>query len=112
MIGKALTYVENQKVELTAFLLDDRIELTNNSAENAIRPFVVGRKNWLFCNTPGGANASAVIYSVIQTAIANNLKPQAYLQWVFEQIQLGVGADDERLFPWSEVLPLDVRLDK
>ncbi len=53
-----------------------------------IKPFVIGRKNWLFSNTQNGANASALIYSVIQTAIANNLKPLYYLEYVFEQIQM------------------------
>ena len=61
------------------YLLDGRCELSNNLAENAIRPFTVGRKNWLFCDTPRGAKASAVIYSLIETAQANDLSPKAYL---------------------------------
>lgn len=62
LLGKALTYVQNQKKYLLAFLTDGRIELSNNRAERAIKPFVIGRKNWLFCNTPGGAKSSAVTY--------------------------------------------------
>ncbi|HWR05692.1 IS66 family transposase [Sporomusa sp.] len=87
LLGKAFTYAQNQKKYLLAFLTDGRIELSNNRAERSIKPFVIGRKNWLFCNTPGGAQSSAAIYSLIQTAIANGLKPQAYLEYVFKQSQ-------------------------
>ena len=88
LLGKAITYAINQKEYLTSFLKDARIQLSNNLAEQAIKMFVIGRKNWLFSNTPNGASASATIYSIIQTAIANNLKPYDYLNYVFSQIQL------------------------
>ena len=69
---------------LSAFLEDGRIELSNNRAENKIRPFIVGRKNWLFSDTSKGAKASAVVYSIVETAKANNLNvvhvPGSYLQ--------------------------------
>ena len=58
----------------------------NNRIENAIRPFVIGRKNWLFCNTPSGAYASAGIYSLIETAKANNLNPFSYLYFLFNEL--------------------------
>lgn len=89
MTGRAITYALNQRATLEAFLENPKIELTNNSAERAIKPFVIGRKNWLFCNTPDGAKASAIIYSIIETAKANNLNPQAYLEQIFEKLQQG-----------------------
>lgn len=61
-----------------------RLELSNNRAERSIKPFVMGRKNWLFANTPGGAQASAVIYSLIETAKENALDPYRYLPWVLQ----------------------------
>jgi hypothetical protein len=67
--------------------------------------FVIGRKNFLFSNTPNGADSSALIYSVIQTAIANNLKPLYYLEYVFETIQLSKNLDYKDLLPWSENIP-------
>jgi hypothetical protein len=74
--------------------------------------FVIGRKNFLFSNTPNGANSSAIIYSVIQTAIANHLKPQYYLEYVFEKIQLSVDLDYKDLLPWSENIPERCRNNK
>ena len=62
------------------YLKDPRCEISNNRAENKIRPFTVGRKNWLFSDTPAGARASAVIYSIVETAKANNLAPRDYIQ--------------------------------
>ncbi|SHK60179.1 transposase domain-containing protein, partial [Paramaledivibacter caminithermalis] len=61
-------------------------EISNNRAERAIRPFTIGRKNWIFANTPKGASASAVIYSIIETAKANNLSPFHYLQYLFVKL--------------------------
>ena len=67
----AVTYAQNQKAYLSAFLEHGEIEISNNQVENAIRPFVVGRKGWLFADTPQGAEASAIIYSLMETAKAN-----------------------------------------
>ncbi len=78
LLGKALTYVKNQRKYLLAFLTDGRIELSNNRAERSIKPFVIGRKNRLFCNTSGGAKSSAAIYG---------LNPQVYLEYIFDQIR-------------------------
>jgi transposase len=105
LLGKAITYAINQKEYLTSFLKDARIQLSNNLAEQAIKMFVIGRKNWLFSNTPNGASASATIYSIIQTAIANNLKPYDYLNYVFSQIQLSKDLQIEDLLPWSDKIP-------
>ena len=78
-LKKAVQYAQKQRPYMENYLLDGRCELSNNLAENAIRPFTVGRKNWLFCDTVRGAKASAVIYSLIETAQANDLSPKAYL---------------------------------
>ena len=79
-LGKAVTYAKNQKPYMENYLLDGRCSLSNNAAENAIRPFTVGRKNWLFADTPKGASASAAVYSLVETAKANGLNVYAYLQ--------------------------------
>ncbi len=105
LLGKAITYAQNQKEYLNNFLKDGRIQLSNNLAEQAIKMFVIGRKNWLFSNTANGANSSALIYSIIQTAIANNLKPLYYLEYVFEQIQLKKDLSPSEILPWSENIP-------
>jgi len=105
LLGKALKYVQNQQKYLLAFLADGRIELSNNRAERSIKPFVIGRKNWLFCNTPGGAKSSAAIYSLIQTAMENGLNPQAYLEYVFKLIQQRNDSDVGKMLPWAEEIP-------
>lgn len=78
-LGKAVTYAKNQKPYMENYLLDGRCSLSNNAAENAIRPFTVGRKNWLFADTPKGASASAAVYSLVETAKANDLNVFEYL---------------------------------
>lgn len=85
-LGKAVTYAVNQKAELNAFLVDGRTEISNNRIENAIRPFVNGRKNWLFADTKRGAVASATVYSIIETAKLNNINPYMYLVHLFSQL--------------------------
>jgi transposase len=115
-LGEAITYSLNQWEKLTAFLKDGRLEIDNNRSERAIKPFVIGRKNWLFANTPRGAKASAIIYSVIETAKENNLNPFKYLQYLFEQLpQLADPKDADaldKLLPWSASLPLTCRVFK
>ena len=81
-LGRAIHYLLEQWPYLTRYLEDGRLELSNNRAERSIKPFVMGRKNWLFANTPGGAQASAVIYSLIETAKENGLDPYQYLLWI------------------------------
>ena len=105
LLGKAITYALNQKEYLSNFLKDGRIQLSNNLAEQSIKMFVIGRKNWLFSNTPNGATSSSIIYSIIQTAIANNLKPMHYLEYVFEQIQLNKDLQISEILPWSVSIP-------
>lgn len=107
-LGGAVAYALNQKETLLRFLENPLLELSNNAAERAVKPFVIGRKNWLFCNTVGGANSSAIIYSLIETAKENNLKPYDYLEWVFENIKLNT--DTKKLLPWSDDLPQNIKL--
>ena len=84
-LGEALTYLHNNGKELSEYLNDGLLEISNNLAERSIKPFVIDRKNFLFANTPKGATASAVMFSIIQTAIANHLDPYAYLTHIFTE---------------------------
>ena len=106
-LGEAVRYSINQWDNLIRFMEDGRLEIDNNRAERAIKPFVMGRKNWMFANTPKGAKASAIAYSLVETAKENGLDPQAYLLHLFEQlpnINLKDGAAVEALLPWSNAI--------
>ena len=74
-LEEAVTDANNQREALCAFLQHGEVEISNNPAENAIRPFVVGRKNWLFSDTPKGADSSAIVYTLVETAKANGVEP-------------------------------------
>ena len=93
-MGKALYYLTTQWPYLLRYLEDGRLEISNNRAERSIKPFVMGRKNWLFANTPAGAESSAVIYSLIETAKENGVDPYHYLLWVFREAP-GAAASDQ-----------------
>jgi transposase len=100
LTGKALSYLDDQWPKLIRVLEDGRLPLDTNRVENAIRPFVVGRKNWLFADTVRGAEASANIYSLIETAKANGLDPFAYLRYVFTELPAATTLDEvEGLLP-------------
>ena len=110
--GKAVTYCLNQWKPLTTFLQDGRLEIDNNRSERSIKPFILGRKNWLFANTPRGARASAIAYSIIETAKENGLNPRAYLAYLFDQLPNQDLQDPtlwERYVPWSPHLPDSVK---
>ena len=109
LLGSAITYAKNQKEYLSNFLKDGRIQLSNNLAEQSIKMFVIGRKNWLFCNSQNGASSSSIIYSIIQTAIANDLKPMHYLEYVFEEIQKYKEVSVQDILPWSDKIPTRCR---
>ena len=94
LLGKAIAYTLNQWHRLIRYTEDGRVGPDNNVVENAIRPFVVGRKNWLFSCTPEGASASACIYSLIETAKANGLEPYWYLKYLFENLPEAMTADE------------------
>lgn len=104
-LGKAIHYLLSNWEKLNNYLLDGRIELSNNRAERSIKPFVMGRKNWLFANTAGGAKSSAVIYSLIETAKENGCDPYRYLCWVMEQAPKLLQEDRwaEKLLPWMMI---------
>jgi transposase len=102
LLGKAVSYALKQWDRLIGYIEDGRLAPDNNGAENAIRPFVVGRKNWLFSGTPEGAEASALLYSLIETAKANRREPYAYLRYIFEHLPLASSLEDyEALLPWN-----------
>ena len=98
--GAALIYAVKQKNWLMNVFLDGGLELSNNRAERAVRPFAVGRKNWLFSNTPRGASASAAAYSIVETAKANGLRPFRYFQLLLEQLPVGTPIED--CLPWGQ----------
>ena len=94
LLGKAMSYTLRQWDRLVRYIEDGRIRPDNNLAENAIRPFVVGRKNWLFSGHPRGARASAALYSLIETAKANSLEPYQYLRYFFDRMPHAKSEDD------------------
>lgn len=94
LLGKAVNYTLNNWQRLVRYLEDGRLRPDNNLAENAIRPFVLGRKNWLFAGTPDGADAAAVYYSLIETAKANGLKPFKYLRHLFGKLPFAETEED------------------
>jgi len=104
-LGKAVAYVQNERFYLEHVLLDGRLELSNNRAERSVKPFVTGRKNWMFADTVNGAKATATLYSIVETAKENGLHPFDYLEFVFNSAPgLDFGNDPaalERLLPWN-----------
>ena len=104
-LAEAVTYARNQKTALMAFAQHGDVPISNNLAENAIRPFAVGRKNWLFCDTVKGAESSAIVYSMVETAKANGIDPYDYLFYVLSVLPyLGKSVSHEKLetlMPWS-----------
>jgi len=102
-LGKAFHYIKEQWPYLTNYLKDGRLEISNNRAERSIKPFVIDRKNFLFANTPKGATGSAVMFSLIQTAIENGLDPYKYLTWLLRKAKDADLTDTQvvqTLLPW------------
>ena len=100
LLGKAVSYALKHWDKLIVYIEDGRLSPDNNAAENAIRPFVVGRKNWLFAGHPNGAEAGATFYSLVETAKANRLEPYNYLRYIFEKFPLAhTDQDYEKLLP-------------
>jgi transposase len=104
-LGKALAYSLNQWPKLIRYLEDGELNIDNNRAERAIKPFVIGRKNWLFSNTANGAHASSILYSLVETAKANDLIPFDYLHHIIDV--LSERQDDKTL---DELLPWNISL--
>jgi len=111
-LKKALTYASNQQKELSEFLNDGKIVLSNNLVERTIRPFAIHRKNWLFADSVEGAKANAIIYSLIESAKINNLNIYKYIEYLLEEIpQMEDPNDDselEEFLPWSKELPDEI----
>ncbi len=101
-LGKAISYCLPQWKRLVVYIEDGHLSIDNNAAENAIRPFVPGRKNWLFAGTPEGAEASAMLYSLVETAKANGHEPYSYLRHIFAELPYAVSLSEyEALLPWK-----------
>jgi len=111
LTGKALNYLNNEWPKLVRYLEDGRLEIDNNLAENAIRPFVIGRKNWLFSDSVHGVKASANLYSLVESAKANGLEPYQYLRQVFTVLpQAEMVEAIESLLPWAvKKIPAETR---
>ena len=111
--GDAVGYARNQEKYLRVFLTDGDVPIDNNASERAIRGFCIGKKNWQMIDTIHGAKSSAIIYSIVETAKANNLKPFDYVQHLLEEIPKHMNDKDcsflEDLLPWSEKLPVGIR---
>ena len=110
--GDAIGYALNQEKYLRVFLTDGDVPIDNNASERAIRGFCIGKKNWQMIDTINGAKSSAIIYSIVETAKANNLKPFDYVQYLLEEIPKHMNDRDcsflENLLPWSEKLPVEI----
>lgn len=101
-LGQAIRYTLTYWKRLIVYCTDGRLEIDNNRIENTIRPFAVGRKNWLFATTQAGARSSANLYSLIETAKANGLNEYDYLKWVFAKLPHATTVEDfEALLPWN-----------
>ncbi len=101
-LGKAVTYLANNWSKLERYVEQGYLPIDNNTAERAIRPFVIGRKSWLFSDTPKGATASAQLYSLVETAKANGQEPYAWLRHALERLPQASSVEDyEALLPWN-----------
>ena len=110
-MDKAVTYIQNRRSYLTTYLEDGRCSFSNNLSEIAIRPFTVGRKNWLFCDTPNGAQASAVVYTMVEMAKANGVNVYHYLTYLLEKLPNDRMSDEELelLAPWNENVKTEIK---
>ena len=111
---KAVNYSLNLEKDAYNIFLDGRLELSNNASERKVKDFVIGRKNWLFSNTSKGAEVTCLLYSVVRTAVDNNLDPFKYLNYIFNTIGTYTNPKEFNIddyVPWSEKLPQEIRLD-
>lgn len=109
-MDKAVTYIQNRRDYLMTYLEDGRCSFSNNLSENAIRPFTVGRKNWLFCDTPHGAQASAIVYTMVEMAKANGVNVYHYLTYLLEKLPDDSMSDNEldQLASWNEKVKAEI----
>ena len=112
-LREAFTYALNQEQYLRVFLTDGDVPMDNNASERAIRGFCIGKRNWQVIDTINGATSSAIIYSIAETAKANNLKPYEYFEYLLTEIPKHMDDTDrgflEDLLPWSPKLPEHIR---
>ena len=106
-VKSAMTYLINQEIKIREYLNDGRIEISTNGIERAIRPFTIGRNNWIFCNTPHGAKVSSFYYSLIESAKANKLDVYKYIEYLLTEIKDKKLTEEnlEKLMPYSSNLP-------
>jgi len=112
-LGEAVTYAINLWPKIINVLKDGRLELSNNRAERLVKPFVINRKNFLFCNTAKGARSSAIAQSIVETAKGNYLNIFQYITFLFERlpnIDLSNEEELDKLLPWSKDLPAELRI--
>ena len=107
LLIKAINYYKNMREELYTFLEDGHIDISNNLAERTVKPFVIARKNFLFCKTADGAIATGKAFSIVQTARANGLNVELYLKYAIESIDK---VPIEDLLPWSKNLPDNLKI--
>ena len=109
--GQAIEYARNQREKVMRVLEDGRLELDNSLAERTVKPFVIGRKNWIFANTAGGAGASCILYSIVESAKLNGLIPFEYLKYLLEVMPtMKLNEENlDKILPWSKELPNHVK---
>jgi transposase len=105
LLGQAAHYALSQREYLMNVFLDGRLELSNNRCERSVKSFVMGRKAWLFSNTPNGAEASSIMFSLVETARENGLKPYEYIKFLLEKLPEAKSSELEKFLPWSDSLP-------
>ena len=111
LLGKAINYALSQWNYVSRYVEDGRLAIDNNIAERGIKAFVIGRKNWLFADSTDGAEANAVMYSLVQTAIANDMEPYKYLYHVIERMPYMKNSKEvESLLPWNVKVAVENRL--
>lgn len=110
-LDKAVTYTRNRKPYLMTYLEDGHCSFTNNASERSVKPFVMGRKNWLFSDTPNGAGASSLVYTMVETAKANGVNPYHYLAFLLEKFPSPLMSDEElaALAPWNEDVKAELK---
>ena len=110
-LSKAINYCLSHRNELMNYLRDGDCSISNNLAERSIRPFTIGRKNWVFSGSPAGAEASAAAYSLIETCIANKVDTKEYLEYIFTNMSQEESLKDdsvlEKYLPWNVNLPTE-----
>ena len=107
MLEKAVSYYKNHKEDLYSYLNNGYVDMSNNLAERVVKPFVIARKNFLFCKIADGAITTGKLFSIVQTAKANGLKSEDYLAYVIQNIDK---KEISELVPWSEKLPDNLKI--